>query len=96
MRQPFRIDAGHEAAQPGAEQDAGEDHGQREVGAEEAAEHVLVFLIGALKKKCCMSYSKSCCTERPIMAAITITPSEPRKLVVNISERGESISWLPP
>jgi hypothetical protein len=53
------------------------------------------FLIGALKKKCCMSYSKSCWIERPIMAAMTITPSEPRKLVVNMSERGESISWLP-
>ncbi|MCY1557521.1 hypothetical protein D9M68_943760 [compost metagenome] len=31
--------------------------------------------IGALKKKWCMSYSKSCWTERPIMAATTITPT---------------------
>ena len=53
------------------------------------------FLIGALKKKCCMSYSKSCCTERPIMAAITTTPSEPSALTVNISERGELIARLP-
>ena len=54
------------------------------------------FLSGALKKKCCISYSKSCCTERPIMAAMTITPIEPRKLAVSISERGASTNSRPP
>ena len=35
-----------------------------------------------------MSYSKSCCTERPITAAITITPMQPRTATVSSIERG--------
>ena len=35
--------------------------------------------IGEVKKKLCVRCSKSCCTARPMMAAITVMPNMPRK-----------------
>ena len=54
------------------------------------------FGIGALKKKWCISYSKSCCTERPIIAATTVTPRQPTKATVMAIWRGALISTRPP
>jgi len=52
------------------------------------------FAIGAVKKKLCMRCSKSCCTARPMIAAITVTPSRPSTAVVCISASGELIAIL--
>ncbi len=52
--------------------------------------------IGALKKKWCISCSKSCCTARPITAAITTTPMQPRKAEDSATWRGPSISTRAP
>jgi hypothetical protein len=52
--------------------------------------------IGALKKKWCISYSKSCCTERPMTAAATTTPRQPSTAVLIASWRGALIRMRPP
>ena len=49
--QPFRVDAGQPGAQPGADDDAGKHHRQHQVGAEEAAKHVLVLFDGRAEEE---------------------------------------------
>ena len=51
--------------------------------------------IGAVKKKLCVRYSKSCCTARPMIAAITVVPKTPSTLVVTASANGEFTATLP-
>jgi hypothetical protein len=40
------------------------------------------FRIGALKNRCSTRYSKSCCTARPMIAAMIDNPNIPRKETV--------------
>ncbi len=53
------------------------------------------FLIGALKKKCSTRYSKSCCTARPMIAAMIDRPNMPRNETVCAIAYGELIQTLP-
>ena len=51
--------------------------------------------IGEVKKNVCARYSKSCCTARPMMAAITVVPNSPRMLTVCARLYGELTNTLP-
>ena len=51
--------------------------------------------IGAVKKKLWVRYSTSCCTARPMIAAITVMPNMPRIATVCASANGEFTATLP-
>ena len=51
--------------------------------------------IGAVKKNASVRYSKSCCTARPITAAITVSAAMPRNDTVCATANGELIQTLP-
>ena len=53
------------------------------------------LLIGDVKKKLCVRCSKSCCTARPMIAAITVTPKMPSTAIVCASANGELTATLP-
>ena len=68
-----RVDPRQPTAERAAQRDARQDDEQSTaIAPAKRPDRYSHFRIGALKKKCSTRYSKSCCTARPMSAAMTV------------------------